>query len=118
MSVPVRAHRLFRRQRRLDQREALALAVGFEVLRDLRFHLLRAQFLIFRRRILVVTRELAIFLLDLRRHRDLALVALNLRAELIHLRRHARDVVLRRFELRLNRDVRRVIGDRRVDEAL
>ncbi len=59
---PVRALRLLRRQRRLDDGEALALAVVLEVLRDLRFLLLGAQLAVLRGRGVVVAREAAVFL--------------------------------------------------------
>src|SRR4029077_18574835 len=71
---PIRAHRILRWQRGLEEREALALAIGLQVLRNLSLHLFRTNLAIFELCAVVVTHQLPIRLLDLRGHRDLVLM--------------------------------------------
>ena len=53
-----------RRERRLDQREALALALGLEIPRQRRLHLLLAHFAILELRVLEVAQQRAVLALD------------------------------------------------------
>src|SRR3954471_7467433 len=72
--LAIGADGLFRRQRRINQCEALAFAIGLQVLGGLRLGLLGADLLVFQPRIVVVTGELAVLWLHLRRQGDVALV--------------------------------------------